>query len=202
MLLHIESRILACAAYLQKGYVPLKLQHIVDATRSLNTLEKYNPNWQSQPRVPSGDSDGGQWTSGGGGGASPSSPFIDVDIDDPPLESVYPVEALIGGLGALSARSILAAIRIVSGFTRAIYSNIKIQQAAKAIEAFFGGAPDIKINPAQDIVLMKNGKKIRFDVKNPHGEEPHFHIETKPISGRGKWPDSGNHHRYTFKGKD
>jgi len=95
-LLHIEARLLSCAHFLKEGSVPPKLQKIVLATRSLEELLKYNPNWQNQPRLPAGDPGGGQWTDGGGGSGGspkkpkqPKNPSVD-DIYDPPLEPVYP----------------------------------------------------------------------------------------------------------------
>ncbi|UUP18908.1 RNase A-like domain-containing protein [Nitratireductor thuwali] len=36
------------------------------AARRLERALKYNPNWQSQPRVPAGRPDGGRWTDGSG----------------------------------------------------------------------------------------------------------------------------------------
>ena len=36
------------------------------AADQLHEVLKFNPNWPSQPRVPAGNPDGGQWTDGGG----------------------------------------------------------------------------------------------------------------------------------------
>ena len=36
------------------------------AADQLREVLKFNPNWSSQPRVPAGNPDGGQWTDGGG----------------------------------------------------------------------------------------------------------------------------------------
>lgn len=43
---------------------------------------------------------------------------------------------------------------------------------------------------------MKGNKKIRFDIKDPHGDLPHFHLET--ANPKGKWIDAGLAHRYYF----
>jgi Colicin E5 ribonuclease domain len=72
---------------------------------------KANPDWPSQPRVPRGHPDGGQWT-------GPNTPDNDDDqpkryIDDPPLESVYP-ELLILPL--------LRTPKIIASFQRLIQS--------------------------------------------------------------------------------
>ncbi len=45
------------------------------AVRRSDREAKYNPNWSSQPRVPAGNSYGGQWAGGGGGGAG-SAPHL------------------------------------------------------------------------------------------------------------------------------
>ncbi|MBV8548703.1 MAG: phage portal protein [Alphaproteobacteria bacterium] len=98
---------------------------------------KYSPD---QPRVPAGNSDGGQWTSGGGDGGQDSAvtekpaqatgdnPAASPDhsdsgqevntghgntIDDPPIEPVYPIETILSALTAGSA--LKAAISVVRG---------------------------------------------------------------------------------------
>lgn len=76
----------------------------------LSMGHKYSPD---QPRVPAGNPDGGQWTSGGGGGSGsqPQNPTYQ-GAPDLPLEPVYPLEGalgvlvgaeLLGGLGAAEA---------------------------------------------------------------------------------------------------
>lgn len=74
--LHKRAHALAFNCYLRSGYVPIELQEMVEATKSLDALEKYNPNWQSQPRVPSGNPTGGRWTDGSlGSTAKPNRPI-------------------------------------------------------------------------------------------------------------------------------
>ena len=41
---------------------------------ALADLEKRNASWEDQPRLPAGQADGGQWTTGGGGSATASAP--------------------------------------------------------------------------------------------------------------------------------
>ena len=73
----------------------------------------------------------------------------------------------------------------------------KIDNAAKAIEDFLGGQGKIIKNADGDTILMHGDKKIRFDIKDPHGDKPHFHLEQQTPSG--KWKDAGPKHRYYFK---
>lgn len=47
--------------------------------------------------------------------------------------------------------------------------------------------------------MSKDGlRKMRFDVKNPHGDIPHAHLE---VFKNGKWVDAipGNHRLYLKK---
>jgi hypothetical protein len=60
-----NSRMRALNAALTHALEQIKSE--LAARRLLHEL-KANPNWPSQPRVPAGQADGGQWTSGGGGG--------------------------------------------------------------------------------------------------------------------------------------
>ncbi len=69
----------------------------------------------------------------------------------------------------------------------------------KSIEDYFGGQPSLIKNPAGDIVLMKDGNKVRSDVKNPNGYDPHFHAQNPP---RGKWTDTGDMYCYYFNNKE
>jgi hypothetical protein len=73
----------------------------------------------------------------------------------------------------------------------------KIDNAAKAIEDFLGGEGKIIKNADGDTILMRGDKKIRFDINDPHGDNPHFHLEQQTPSG--KWKDAGPDHRYYFK---
>jgi hypothetical protein len=90
--LHNVVERLAFRSYLRTGLVPLELKMVLLQTESLEALEKYNPHWSSQPRAPTGQPNGGQWTDGGAGeGEAPSAkPPAQEEIDDPPLEPVYP----------------------------------------------------------------------------------------------------------------
>lgn len=185
--------------YYRKGYIPNELLIVLQEIDLLISTQKTNASWQDQPRVPAGNPDGGQWVSEGGGSAG----VLDVQIDDPPLKPVYPVELLIGGLSGLTASGVRSAISIVMGASRTINSTLKIRKAAESIEKYLGGKPDNKriTNEAGDIILVRGNKKIRFDIKNSGNDKPHFHIEIRPPKG-GKWPHAGNEHRYYFQNKE
>jgi hypothetical protein len=71
-----------------------------------------------------------------------------------------------------------------------------IANAAKNIEYFLGGKGKVITNAGGDTILMRDNKKIRFDIKDPHGDKPHFHLEER--SPDGKWTDSTPEHRYYF----
>jgi hypothetical protein len=50
-----------------------------------------------------------------------------------------------------------------------------------------------------DIVLMNDSQKVRFNINNSHGNNPHFHI--RELDSNGDWVDAGDQHHYYFKDK-
>lgn len=52
----------------------------------------------------------------------------------------------------------------------------KIDNAARSIENFLGGNGKVITNADGDMILMRGNRKIRFDVKDSHGDKPHFHL--------------------------
>ena len=74
--------------------------------------------------------------------------------------------------------------------------GIMTDKTVKAIEGFLGGEGRIITNTDGDIILMRGDKKIRFDIKDPHGDNPHFHLEKK--NPNGEWVDATQEHRYYF----
>lgn len=73
----------------------------------------------------------------------------------------------------------------------------KLNNAVNAFEDFLGGQGKIIKNADGDTILMRGDKKIHFNIKNPHGDKPHFQLEQQtPV---GKWKDAGPEHRYYFK---
>ncbi|MER2519741.1 MAG: phage portal protein [Bdellovibrionales bacterium] len=178
------------------GYGPIAGGDGEDLKHARASSRKYNPD---QPRVPAGDSDGGQWTSGGGGSGSDGGSEEDYGIHDPPINPVYPVEVLLTSLASLTAGGVSAVARTLLGSLAREAVDDKIGNAAQAIEDFFGGKPDRTFrNDAGDLIMMKGDKKIRFDINNysPH-DEPHFHIQE--LNSEGKWVSSGDRHWYPFR---
>jgi hypothetical protein len=193
-------------------------QQVKQAFRDLiELLEKYDP---SQPRVPAGNSEGGQWTDGGRGtgsasrdrddGARPSN-INDMlpDVTDPnysnAIESVPLGASVAVAFVALKAGEAFIAGRIAAGLASAVGASTRISRAVKSIEEYLGGQPDRTFpNKAGDMVLMRGNKKIRFDINNPHPDkEPHFQIEELvQKNGKARWMDAGPEHRYYFRGKD
>jgi RHS repeat-associated protein len=76
-------------------------------------------------------------------------------------------------------------------------SNLsKIEQIANDIIDYLGGSGRVIKNSDGDAIIMNDSQKIRFDINDPHGDAPHFHIEEQNPSG--KWQDAGPDHRYYF----
>jgi hypothetical protein len=80
---------------------------------------------------------------------------------------------------------------------RAIVGNTG--EGISLIERYLGGSGKIIRNADGDYIIMRGNKKLRFDINNPQGDNPHFHIEEQTPSG--KWQDAGDQHRYYFKNK-
>jgi hypothetical protein len=177
----------------------------------------------TQPRASRGSPDGGEWTNGGGAGNSggnrtpvptrrPGGLGGYKPINDPPIRPVYPVEtalAVISGGEALAVARTVAMRAAGSTIAEAVEANIagaaresavKIARAAQSIEAWLGGPGKFIRNPSGDTVIMRGDKKVRFDINNTSGDEPHFQLEKWISSGRrGKWRDATRQHRYYFK---
>ncbi|MGH7033158.1 MAG: polymorphic toxin type 44 domain-containing protein [Stellaceae bacterium] len=66
---HVRARILAVQMRVP-GLTPSAMAKLAKAAG----LQKYNPNWGDEARVPAGDSDGGQWAGGDGADASDGNP--------------------------------------------------------------------------------------------------------------------------------
>lgn len=60
---------------------------------------------------------------------------------------------------------------------------MSLDKAVQSVEEFLEGNGKIITNADGDMILMRDSKKIRFDVKDPHGEKPHFHLEEKASNG-------------------
>ncbi len=200
--LHKKAQIIAFNHYVRWGLVHPFIDATVKGTVSFEAFQKFNPY-----HVPAGSPEGGQFTHGpGGGGEADSNGSIanegsgssprpgEADYVEPGLGHPPVVEAL-SGITVFGARAVIAT---VMGLTRAAGSTAKITRAAQSIEEYLGGKPDrIFRNRADDLVIMKGNKKIRFDINNPYPDkEPHFQIER--LGDNNKWRDAGPEHRYYF----
>jgi RHS repeat-associated protein len=58
---------------------------------------------------------------------------------------------------------------------------------------FRGRIPKVLTNKYGDKIFMTNNRKIRFDLKNSHGDKPHVHFEKLK---NGKWKDAFDQHRF------
>ena len=76
-------------------------------------------------------------------------------------------------------------------------ASSSVQETAKSVKQWLGKGSRMIINDNGDLVLMsKDGlRKMRFDVKNPHGYPPHMHLE---VFKNGGWRNAipGTHHLY------
>ena len=72
--------------------------------------------------------------------------------------------------------------------------NPRVENFQKVAEHFLGKDYQMKLNKSGDPVFINkaNTKRIRFDVKNPHGDSPHGHVEIKV--GK-RWRDYTDQHR-------
>jgi len=197
--LHKQAHRYAFAHYLRTGHIPPVISRLLAVT-TLALKANYNPN---QPRIPAGNPDGGQWSDGFVNGGTTGSgynhaPYTQLpptpDIYEPPIESVYP-EVLIGSLSTLGTQGSKLFVKLISRGLAAYSSSKKIRRAFKELENYFGGLPDIFERKSKgDIYIMKNNSKIRFNIEDPHGYDPHFHIEKGVYNGRKiEWEDVGEH---------
>jgi hypothetical protein len=93
-------------------------------------------------------------------------------------------ELVVAGLSA-GVAGYLATLRSVAG---------SVDDAANSARTWLGKDYRTITNKAGDNIFMsKDGlRKMRFDIKNSHGDKPHLHLEQKV---NGKWKDAANIHR-------
>jgi len=72
-----------------------------------------------------------------------------------------------------------------------------VDDVAKQMRLWLGKNYKSITNKAGDNIFMSSDglRKIRFDIKNPHGDKPHIHLE---VFENGKWKDAipGTHRIY------
>jgi hypothetical protein len=75
--------------------------------------------------------------------------------------------------------------------------NPRAEKMTQVIEDFLGKDHKMLINKAGDPIFVSSdgARKIRFDALNPHGYEPHGHVQ---VLKNGKWTDyiPDQHHIY------
>ncbi len=56
-----------------------------------------------------------------------------------------------------------------------------MERFKEVAESYLGKDYEMKLNKAGDPIFVNkaNTKRIRFDAKNPHGDSPYGHVETK-----------------------
>jgi hypothetical protein len=84
---------------------------------------------------------------------------------------------------------------------RRILKPNKIEKTIKQIEKFVGKDAKLMHNKSGDAFIMSKNmdRKVRFDLKNPHGLDPHMHLEK--LNSKGKWSDAAPVHHIYPKGK-
>lgn len=112
-----------------------------EACLCLYAALKYSP---SQPRVPAGNSDGGQWTDGGGGGGA----TLDEGIANP----TWSPFDIIGGI-AVAAREALVG---VGGYISKVFSRAVFGNAAEAVGSLEAGSVARGITP----LTLHGGKRV------------------------------------------
>jgi len=99
---------------------------------------------------------------------------------------------------ALSGLNIKHVIRDVKNITRHNKLTIDRINVAKQIKDWLKNDYKIITNKRGDKIFMSKDrtKKVRFDIKNSHGDKPHVHFE-KTVNG--EWVDATNKHRIYLK---
>ena len=242
-MLHPSPKPAEAATLWQLRGLTLKLRHwhdeaLADAAR---IKAGYNP---TQPRVPRGNPEGGQWTDAGGRSRLPRDPLlIPVMIRKPP-HLRRPGEDVLeggggggrgGGYGNLPRPSpssvpkspeANAAVPKIQRLDRRGAEDLQdvlqtraqgrvspkemdplLRDAADDIEKFLGGKiepKDIKPSKSGDLIILKDKKKFRMDVKKPGWlkdrktlDQPHFHFEE--MGSNGKWQDATDLHKNYFE---
>ena len=74
-------------------------------------------------------------------------------------------------------------------------SSSKVMDAANVVKDWLGeNYKSIENKSGDNIFMSEDGtRKIRFDITNSHGDQPHFHLE---IFKNGKWRDALDTHRF------
>ncbi len=162
------------------------------------------------------------WDDGRSRSTAPAQPprYLPDDLRDS-LKPIYPrptagqyvaeqaresitVENLAMTVAAATVPEAVVVGRLLTGTpaARIFFSGVKQEQrllkAAREIEKFLGGKPDIvKLKESGDLVVIKNDIQIRFDIfkyGSSKQARPHFQIQQRVKgAGKEKWEDLGEH---------
>jgi RHS repeat-associated protein len=119
----------------------------------------------------------------------------------------YTIAVIKGGAEGftMAAKVVLVTKAFVAVKTYALYtatasttttaSTVATKKVIKKVfdDFFDGKQTKIITNKSGDKIMMTKDKKIRFDFKNSHGDEPHVHFEKMKNS---KWKDAFDQHRF------
>ena len=142
---------------------------------------------QVQQRIAAGD------YSGAADQASYHLPFVG------PSRSAAEAVLESNPLGAALSLGMLAldVLPLRKGRIQVPNASSSVQETAKSVKQWLSKGSRAIINDSGDLVLMsKDGlRKMRFDIKNPHGYPTHMHLQ---VLENGKWRDAipGTHHLY------
>ncbi|KUL93542.1 hypothetical protein DK26_22085 [Bosea sp. WAO] len=140
---------------LRRGLVSLKAQTWL---LRQELARKYNPD---QPRVPAGNADGGQWTSGGGGG-------------DPTLSGTD----FLGDLGSAFS----AALN---------FGDVVADTSGEESWAFYQEATRADDTLAERAIVNRDGSTIRSEFAEPGSDWDERHTVTLPEGGKTTFETSG-----------
>ena len=75
-----------------------------------------------------------------------------------------------------------------------------VEKVVRWAEEFLGKDAKVITNKAGDKIFRnaENTRRVRFDIKNTHGDDPHMHVEIRRGS---RWQDYTKQHRIYFGGK-
>ena len=132
------------------------------------SLRKYNPD---EPRVPAGNPDGGQWTSGGDGGGTPqtsaggASPLLGAAIGAIASDAITAAGSLLGDIGAAATAGLEALGGALSGPAAFLGFIFIPTNSVLTATGTLPGQPDIDYSLDQDtghLLLYRNGE-VLFD---------------------------------------
>src|SRR5215213_5513772 len=124
----VLSHALSVKTLLEVRYALSRAELEIRSLRLARALKRFNA---SQPRVPAGHPDGGQWTDGGGGGGTPRAELVT-------LRPRAPARRVIGGRAYPVTPAQEARLDITAAQARALVREVQRHDPALA--------PEIRVN--------------------------------------------------------